>query len=68
MSEMSPHGAPNRSNRTHLLTDWCLAVEEWYGQSPNICTIFPAFASDEEIMTCWITAEEGSYVSLVSVR
>lgn len=39
-----------------------------YDQVPDECTIHPLDATDEELMTCWITALEGSFVSLPAVR
>ncbi|MFB6081720.1 MAG: hypothetical protein ABEJ67_02755 [Halanaeroarchaeum sp.] len=32
------------------------------------CTIFPRGASDEELVTTWITAEADSFVALDDVR
>ncbi len=32
------------------------------------CTLYPREASEEEILASWITAQEGSYVSLADVR
>ncbi|WP_129114412.1 DUF7511 domain-containing protein [Halegenticoccus tardaugens] len=32
------------------------------------CTLYPREASEEEILTSWISADEGSFVSLVDVR
>ena len=32
------------------------------------CTIFPGTASEDEIVTNWITAEEGSFVNLSEIQ
>ncbi|WP_254766851.1 DUF7511 domain-containing protein [Salinilacihabitans rarus] len=36
--------------------------------APNECALFPREASEEELLTTWITAHEGSYVDLESMR
>lgn len=36
--------------------------------APNECAIFPREASEEELMTNWITAHDGSFVDLESMR
>ncbi|MDG5778385.1 hypothetical protein VB773_04030 [Haloarculaceae archaeon H-GB2-1] len=35
---------------------------------PAECTLFPADATDEEVVTTWITAQEGSFVDVESMR
>ncbi len=35
---------------------------------PNECALFPASASESELMTTWISAQEGSFVDLASSR
>ena len=35
---------------------------------PNECALFPQDASENELLTTWITAQEGSYVDLESTR
>lgn len=32
------------------------------------CTIFPRGCEDGDIVTCWVTAKDGAYVSLEDVR
>jgi hypothetical protein len=32
------------------------------------CTLYPRECADEELVTRWLTAEEGSYVSLDGMR
>lgn len=39
-----------------------------YDSQPDECTIYPKGASDEALMTEWITAEQGSYVALEEMR
>ena len=37
-------------------------------RSREECTIFPADVSEADVVTTWITATEGSFVSLAQVR
>lgn len=39
-----------------------------YDDAPDECTIFPGNVSEWERLTTWITAQEGSFVDLQSVR
>lgn len=39
-----------------------------YDDEPDECTIYPANATDEEVVTTWISAKSGSYVSLADMR
>ena len=39
-----------------------------YDNVPDECTIHPLNASDEDLMTRWITALEGDFVSLEAAR
>jgi hypothetical protein len=39
-----------------------------YDDEPDECTIYPTDASDDELVTTWISAKEGSYVSLEEAR
>lgn len=39
-----------------------------YDEVPDECTIHPLDATEEELMTCWVTALEGSFVSVRDVR
>ncbi|WP_255170504.1 DUF7511 domain-containing protein [Natrononativus amylolyticus] len=36
--------------------------------APNECAVFPREATEEELMTHWITAHEGSFVDLGAMR
>lgn len=36
--------------------------------NPNECALFPASATEAELMTTWISAHEDSYVDLASTR
>lgn len=36
--------------------------------APDECAVFPREATEEELMTAWITAQEGSFVDLESMR
>lgn len=46
---------------------WVATVVQ-YEKVPDECTIHPINASDEELMTCWVTAREGSFVALEEIR
>lgn len=39
-----------------------------YDKVPDECTIHPLDATDEELMTCWVSALEGSFVSIEDAR
>lgn len=39
-----------------------------YGDKPAECTIHPPDARGVELLTAWITAEEGSFVSVEDIR
>lgn len=41
-----------------------IAIVAPYDDAPDECTIFPAGLPEEKLMTTWISAEEGSFVSL----
>ncbi|MFD1685450.1 DUF7511 domain-containing protein [Halobellus litoreus] len=45
-----------------------LARVEEYDDDPDECTIYPANATATELPTTWVTAEEGSFVSLDEMR
>ncbi|SDQ29670.1 DUF7511 domain-containing protein [Natronobacterium texcoconense] len=36
--------------------------------APDECAVFPREASEEELMNCWIVAQEHSFVDLESMR
>lgn len=36
--------------------------------APDECAIFPCEATENELLTTWVTAQEGSYVDLESIR
>lgn len=48
--------------------DHLVACVVRYDQVPDECTIYPLDATDDELMTCWVTAFEGSFVSLDDAR
>ncbi|MFC6824079.1 DUF7511 domain-containing protein [Halopelagius fulvigenes] len=39
-----------------------------YDDEPDECTIYPADADDDELVTTWISAKSGSFVSLADMR
>ncbi|MFB6252399.1 MAG: hypothetical protein ABEI27_12080 [Halobellus sp.] len=46
----------------------CVARIEEYDDAPDVCTLYPADATPLELPTTWISAKEGSYVSLEEMR
>ena len=36
--------------------------------APDECAIFPCDATENELLTTWVTAQEGSYIDLESIR
>jgi hypothetical protein len=44
------------------------AVVVSYDDAPDECTVFPVGVDETEIVTTWISAAEGSFVSLVTMR
>ena len=40
------------------------AIVAPYDDAPDECTIFPEGLTEDEVLTTWISAQEGSYVSL----
>ncbi|SDY36394.1 hypothetical protein SAMN04487946_11291 [Halobellus clavatus] len=46
----------------------CVARIEEYDDAPDECTLYPADATPSELPTTWISAKEGSYVSLDEMR
>ncbi|ELY27131.1 hypothetical protein C500_14875 [Natrialba magadii ATCC 43099] len=45
----------------------CLAVVETTDSEPDLCTIY-SIASEDSLVTAWISAREGSYCSLENAR
>lgn len=45
-----------------------VAHVETYDGAPDECTFYPAGLADDELMTSWITAEEGSFLALSEMR
>lgn len=58
--------APDESDESRAGT--LAAVVEERDSAPDECTIYPVDAADEELVTKWITAEEGSFVELDAMR
>jgi hypothetical protein len=44
------------------------SVIDRYNDRPNECTIFRSDIPEEEVLTYWISAKEGSYVHLSMCR
>ncbi|MCO8265868.1 DUF7511 domain-containing protein [Haloferax prahovense] len=45
-----------------------VAIVAPYDDAPDECTIFPAGLSEDELLTTWLSAQEGGYVSLAEMR
>lgn len=60
-------GAPDRPDDVAIRGGLAARIEVHEDRADQ-CTIFPADADDELLVTRWITAEEGSYVSLATMR
>ena len=60
----SPPTAPTLPDRAADL----VAIVVEYEVGPDECTLYPCGASDEALVTEWITAEAGSYVALDEMR
>ncbi|MFB6107941.1 MAG: hypothetical protein ABEJ82_03750 [Haloplanus sp.] len=44
------------------------ATVETYPDAPDECTLFPADADPETLLTTWLSAEEGSFVDCAEMR
>jgi len=45
-----------------------VAHVEPYDDAPDECTIYPVGVDDDELVTSWVTAEEGAFVAAASMR
>ncbi|AKU07990.1 DUF7511 domain-containing protein [Haloferax gibbonsii] len=45
-----------------------VAIVASYEDAPDECTIFPAGLAEDELLTTWLSAQEGSYVALAEMR
>jgi hypothetical protein len=59
--------APLRSHPVPLPSRLTAAVIE-PDDGPAECTLFPADADEDELVTAWMTAKEGSFVHCRSMR
>lgn len=55
-------------NGTEVPAQNLQAIVEKYDNRPDQCTIFPSGSEGFERMSTWITAREGSYVDLQTMR
>ncbi|MFB6120507.1 MAG: hypothetical protein ABEJ68_05255 [Halobacteriaceae archaeon] len=68
---MMEHDADSSDASQRMLTGIAARLESAvaeYPDAPDECTIYPADATDEALMTTWISAEEGSFVDLDEMR
>lgn len=67
-SDLSVDDDHPRSSLPAAGDDRLVATVVQYEKVPDECTIHPLDATDEELMTSWITALEGSFVALPDVE
>ena len=48
--------------------DALVATVVSYDDAPDECTLYPVGATEQELLTCWISAESGSYLALADAR
>ncbi len=60
---MSQHG-----NGREVSAQKLQAIVEKYEERPDQCTIFPSSDNGVERMSMWVTAKEGSFVSIQTMR
>lgn len=61
-SDRAPPPAPLGSD------DDLVATVVSYDDAPDECTLYPLGATDDELLTCWITAVAGDFVALADAR
>ncbi|MFB6075095.1 MAG: hypothetical protein ABEJ89_08790 [Haloarculaceae archaeon] len=62
-----PDETEARSEHAPPCPEYRAVIQRFEGQ-PNKCTIYVAGDEDESLLSAWITAAEGSYTHLNSVR
>ncbi|SDM97284.1 hypothetical protein SAMN04487949_3030 [Halogranum gelatinilyticum] len=55
------------SHETETTLGCYAATVVHYEGAPDECTIYPTDVADAELVTTWISAQEGSYVSLAEM-
>jgi hypothetical protein len=60
---MSQHG-----NGKEVSGQQLQAIVEKYEDRPDQCTIFPSSSEGVERMSTWVSAREGSFVDLQTIR
>lgn len=60
---MSQHG-----NGREVSGQQLQAIVEKYEDRPDQCTIFPSASDGVERMSTWVTAREGSFVDIQTMR
>ncbi|WP_148414870.1 hypothetical protein [Haloferax sp. KTX1] len=59
---------PAASRRSAGDDEEYVAIVAPYDDAPDECTIFPAGLSEDELLTTWLSAQEGGYVALAEMR
>lgn len=65
---MADANLPDQPRDEQSRSDQFLAQLGIDANGHSICTIYPAEASGIKLLTTWITASEGSFVSLEAIR
>ncbi len=61
---MSRHSGTYEGDREH--GDLAHRIEEYSGGAE--CTLYPVTCDEDDLMTRWMTAEEGAFVDLAEMR
>ncbi|ADE04094.1 MULTISPECIES: DUF7511 domain-containing protein [Haloferax] len=59
---------PDALRRSDAADDELVAIVAPYDDAPDECTIFPAGLTEDELLTTWLSAQEGAYVALAEMR
>lgn len=62
------HEHPPRAGPPEPVEPALVATVVEYSDVPNECTIHPSEPGEDELMTCWVTALEDSFISLRDAR
>lgn len=65
MAKISSDGEREEADGTSTTLEH-VTVE--YEDAPDACTMYPRTCSEDDLATHWITAEEGAFVDLTTMR
>jgi hypothetical protein len=63
-----PDSDARRDSPSDVAEVTLVARVQAYDDQPDTCTIHPADADDWEVLTTWMSADDGSFVPLVEMR